>query len=986
MTEKAPGKFTELYKGLNPAQKKAVDSIDGPVMVIAGPGTGKTTILTFRIASILKKTDTPPDAILALTFTESGARSMRQKLIDIVGQEGYRVRIHTFHSFCNDIIKSYPSEFPRIIGAEHATDADILRILEDAVLDLPLKILRPWGEPLHYVAAIRNAVKDLKREAVAVLDFEKQAQAERKKFEALSGRYHVKGAHKGKMKGEYKERLRNIEKNEELLLVYGAYEEALRQERLFDYEDMIMEVVRTLEKNESLALELQESAQYILADEHQDANNAQNKLLEIMSSFFDRPNLFIVGDEKQAIFRFQGASLDNFLYFKKRFPAASVISLRENYRSPQKILDAAGSLIEKNKTEEYLKVKLKGAARRGGIKLAELSRPETESMYVAHEASLLLKKGVKPSNIAVLYRDNADAEKFERAFKALTIPTVTYSDTDLLSEEEIEKCVTVLRAANEPSRENMVKALLLDYFNLPHHVVYEAIHDAREARTSLASWIESSAQAGKELKQALAAISDISKTGRNKNLLAAVEYGAEKLGLVAKALKDPNGKNILRAYDRFLSFIMRFQERHKGAKLADFFKELERMETHNQKIDFQRHGDDEALALMTAHRSKGLEFDYVFVTGVYEGKWSGRKRRDKLDPFWGEAEKKHNLEDDRRLFYVALTRAREEATVSYPKEDSNGKEALPSELIGEIDPDLIEKIDIGEFENKTYPKMLGARGVESTTAPLLDKRYLNKLFLEQGLSVSALNGYLECPWRYFFVNLLRVPKSEEKHLIFGTAIHEGLKTYFNDLKNGKEDDRRAVLVFESVIKKSYLEDREIPEVLQKGGAVLLGFLKRYKGTWEKEALIEFSMRGVSSDIGGGAALPLSGKLDRVEFEKDGGAVVYDFKTGKARSRNEIEGKTKNSDGNLKRQLVFYRLLLDKFENGKYKMKKGVLDFVEPTDSGLYKREEFEITADDVFKLEEEIRRVGREILDLSFWNKKCDDKACEWCSLRKLIA
>ena len=150
-------------------------------------------------------------------------------------------------------------------------------------MDLPLRILRPWGEPLHYVAFIRNAIKDLKREAVSVEDFAKQAKTERKKFEALSGMYHEKGAHKGKMKGEYKERLRNLEKNEELLLIYRAYEEALHKERLFDYEDMIMEVVRTLEKNKPLALELQESAQYILADEHQDANNGQNKLLEIIS-------------------------------------------------------------------------------------------------------------------------------------------------------------------------------------------------------------------------------------------------------------------------------------------------------------------------------------------------------------------------------------------------------------------------------------------------------------------------------------------------------------------------------------------------------------------------------------------------------------------------------------------------------------------------------------------------------------------------------
>src|SRR3989338_7672235 len=248
------------------------------------------------------------------------------------------------------------------------------------------------------------------------------------------------------------------------------------------------------------------------------------------------------------------------------------------------------------------------------------------------------------------------------------------------------------------------------------------------------------------------------------------------------------------------------------------------MEKHKQKIDFQRSGEDDAVALMTAHRSKGLEFDYVFVTGVNEGKWSGRKRYDKLDPFWGVANIEHgiehSLEDDRRLLYVALTRARERVVISYPIIDSNGKESLPSELLHEIHSDLVEKIDTRKFESEIYPKMLGEPKVESSIAPLLEKEYLNKLFLEQGLSVSALNAYIECPWRYFFVNLIRIPRSEEKYLIFGTAIHEALKTYWNGMKDGKEDMKRAAFIFERQIKKSYLADKDIPDVLKKGFDVL----------------------------------------------------------------------------------------------------------------------------------------------------------------------
>ncbi|PIQ91357.1 MAG: hypothetical protein COV70_04120 [Parcubacteria group bacterium CG11_big_fil_rev_8_21_14_0_20_39_22] len=977
-------KFNEKYKSLNEDQKRAVDTIDGPVMVIAGPGTGKTTMLTLRIANILRITDTPPDAILALTFTESAVRAIRKKLIDIVGQAGYRVRIHTFHSFANDIISSYPSEFPRIIGSEHATDTDTVRIIENAIINSSLNVLKPWGDPLYYLKDIKSAIRDLKREAISPDTFEKSIIDAKKSLESTEDLYYESGAHKGKMRGKYKDLSKSIQKNEDLSIIYRLYEEAMAKERLFDYEDMIMEVIKVLSENESLSLQIQESAQYILADEHQDANNSQNTLLEIVSSFFESPNLFIVGDEKQAIFRFQGASLDNFLYFKNKHPDAVLIQLSQNYRSTQALLNGSFSMIKNNITEDYLRVSLKGRVDKGGISVISLPRPSIEAFWIGHSIKSLIESGVSPNEIAVIYRDNKDSSNFMRSLSANNISYTVFSDTNLLEEETVEKFVAILRAANEPSDFNLSRALFIDILGIDLIDVCDAITESKNKRISLSKVLSNSSST--KLRDCFALIERIAEFGRNKPLLYTIEYAAKEIGLVSHMIGSVNGRVSLRAYDSFLSFAMRFAERKKSVKLPDFFEEIDRMENHGLGIPFFRDENPGTVSLMTAHRSKGLEFEYVFIASVSEGKWSGRKMRDKLDPFLEGKSFDNRLEDERRLLYVAITRAKKQATISYFEEDINGKETLPSELLSEIDANFLEQktVDTG-FEEKTYPKLLESHGSSSESPSITEKSYLNEMFLRQGFSVSALNSYLNCPWQYFFVNLLRVPKIKEKPMIFGTAIHEGLKTYFNCLNKGKEDIKAACSEMERSIERSILPENEVSDSIEKGKEVLTSFIKKYKGTWTKDALVEFPVSGIDFEIGSNDTVTLKGKLDRVEFDKSGKATVFDFKTGKPKSRASIEGKTKDSNGDMKRQLTFYKLLLERLQSPQYDMKEGVLDFVEPNESGKYKREAFEITNDDILELEETIKKSAYEILELSFWDKTCTNEGCEWCKLSQQI-
>lgn len=329
--------FEKQYSQLNPAQKEAVDAIEGAIMVVAGPGTGKTKTLTLRIANILIKTQINPENILALTFTEAAAHEMRNRLIQIIGHDAYRVEITTFHSFCNYLIKRNQEEFSEIISSESANEIDQLEIIEQAMGNLELELLRPLGDLSYYVRPILSQINQLKQENITPEKLEGAIDSAEKEITSSSDLYHEKGAHKGKMKSQYLKTIKDLAKDKELLMVYKEYVRKMTELKKYDYNDMLLKVIEKFESHPYLLQLIQEKFQYFLVDEHQDTNAAQNKIVELLAGYFANPNLFVVGDEKQAIFRFQGATLENFLYFKKRYPNAKLINLAENYRSTKTI-------------------------------------------------------------------------------------------------------------------------------------------------------------------------------------------------------------------------------------------------------------------------------------------------------------------------------------------------------------------------------------------------------------------------------------------------------------------------------------------------------------------------------------------------------------------------------------------------------------------------------------------------------------------------
>jgi DNA helicase-2/ATP-dependent DNA helicase PcrA len=997
MNQNLKEKFNKLYERLNPEQKMGVDEIEGPIMVIAGPGTGKTHLLTMRIANILDKTDTTPESILALTFTESAVASMRKNLGEIIGTTAYRVNITTFHGFANNIIKEYPDDFPEIIGSTNISDVDQIKIIREIIDNSSLVKLKPFGSRYFYVPSIIHAISDLKQQGFLPEDFKKIIEKENNEFENINDLYYEKGTNKGRMKGKYITLLRNIERNKELSIVYKEYMQALRKSNFYDYSDMIIEVKTALKRNKDLLLIMQEKYQYILVDEHQDTNSAQNKILELLASYYKNPNLFIVGDEKQAIFRFQGASLENFLYFKKIYKNVKEISLKHNYRSTQTILNAAHNL-----KPDSTKLLSNASKEENLISIREFTNPQSEYNFLGNDIKQLLDNNYKPEQITVLYRENRDVFDIVRVLRKFNIPFTIESDQDILDDQDIKKLLIILRAIyNFGKDRELIELLYIDIFDIPALDIYK-LSSFKRGNISLYEIIksdkllkEANIENIEKLREIYKKLSIWKKQSYNKNAVAIFEDIIRDSGLLRKILSDSLATEKIEKLGTFFDQVKNLIASHKDYTLDDFFDYLNVIKEHN--ISIKNKGLAYSVGkvrLMTAHKSKGLEFDNVYIINAQDGHWGGRRNHENIklpSQIFSMLNKieddlvEDDDEDERNLFYVAITRAKKQVTITYAIKNQEGREKLPSIFVQEIRPEFVKIFKIESEKIQMLENNMQTEFNQDTNevSSIKEKDFLNDLFIENGLSVTALNNYLTCPWNYFFNNLIRLPGNQNKFMIFGTAVHEALKNYFDNLKDGK-DLKKDYLIkrFKESLDTKPIVQNEYIEMLEKGTKALGGYYDFYHKSFKTNILNEVNITRIQL----AENIYINGKIDKIEMlDSLNNVNVVDYKTGKAKSRNELGGLNKNSTGDYLRQLTFYKLLLDNYQNKKFKMQSGEIDFIQPDEKGNYKKELFTITKEMTDNLEVQIKQTAKEILDLSFWNKTCNDKNCEFCALRKMI-
>ncbi len=955
--------FTEAYKRLNKAQKEAVDTVEGPVMVVAGPGTGKTQILSLRIANILLKTDTAPSSILAIAFTDSAVKAMRKRLLTFIGARAYEIPIYTFHGFANDRIQEFPDAFPRIIGSEPISDIERIRIIEKILLEGDWKILRPSGDPLYYVRPVLSIIQSIKREGYDPVTFRVLIDCQQSDYDAVPDKIHLKGAYKGQMKAEYKNLQEKIHKNKELVEVFRLYEEALQKGRLYDYEDMILEMVRGMESNETFLRTLQERYQYVLVDEHQDTNGSQNKIVELLVSFHQNPNLFIVGDEKQAVYRFQGASLQNFISFKDRFVEAKVIHLEENYRSTQRILDASHGLIQKN--TDISPQKLKSQDKHvHTINIVETDNEEAEAEYIALHIQNKLAN-VSAEEIAVIYRNNNDSRLIERALYSKAIPYTIQSNRGIFEDDDIARFIDTLEAiAHIEQEELLARVILFDFITTDFISTASIIQRAYKERVSLSKLLE------KEMPEIWNTLCTLAVKAHNEPLRDSLELILHNTGFLSHIMEHAQSHDKAHKVRVLIQEAEELTKKNSQATLADFVVHVRTLIEHRISLSMSE-SSGIGVQLMTAHKSKGLEFEHVYIMGVYDGHWGNRRSMQKFTiPGIGE-DVDHTIEDERRLFYVALTRAKKDIVISYPNHRSDGGELFPAQFIEEIDTEHVTRI-------KT-----DIQATFSKKDPAIDKRkeqyrtYIKKLFLEQGLNVTALNSYLDCPWKYFFRNLLRVPEIKSTPQLFGDAIHAAFKRLSGDIIKNSATEEKFIEYYIQALSRLPLPEREYEELKKKGEDILKRYYTEYKDSFNQNIRTEYS---ICCPLG---ETVIKGNIDKIEFN-DHAMSVVDYKTGKSKTRNHIIGKTKGQGaGDYWRQLQFYKLLLDQSDLSKhYTFKEGIIDFVEPDEKGYFHKESFTISDEDIVVIKELITKVMQEIISLSFFSHECKD-ICEYCDLAK---
>jgi len=985
--------FNEAYAALNPAQKRAVDTIEGPVMVIAGPGTGKTQVLALRIAKILLETQMDPSNILALTFTDAGVKAMRERLHKYIGTQAYQVSIYTFHSFAERLIRDYPDAYLRVIGGRPASDLDKVSLVEAILSDGNFKLLRPLGDPSYYVSPIIRILGVLKKEYITPDIFVEIIERQEKELLAIE-KVHQKGAHTGKVRSEYTKKEKTIAKNRELLRVYRAYEALLNQKRLYDFEDMIVETVKALEHNEDMLRDLQETYQYVLADEHQDVNGSQNRILELLCNFHTRPNIFVVGDEKQAIYRFQGASLENFLYFEDVFTDTQKIDLTLNYRSGQQILDAAHSLIAVD-DGPLAALRLPLVAEKvesSEVERREFSHQAVEDSWVIGEVESLLDRGTLPEEIAIIVRTNKEVEQFAALLRKEGIAVEASADGDILDHPITHAILNLIDATVSSHNEKALFALLHgSYWGITTNDVIKIV-SARSYGNSLHSILSDESKLQELKVEHLNAAMNIVATleeARSKESLEAperiLEFLLQKSGFLDHAIThDPieAGRVIRRIYDEVQGMTLE----SKAATLKQVHAVFELHKKHRLPLNapyISTHSN--AVRVMTAHKSKGLEFTAVFVPHAVDTLWGGSVKRNYFDiPLTQHVNTAlfDPIDDERRLFYVALTRTKRQLYLSCAETNTEGKVLVASRLLESLEKKYVKRKETRAEENGFDPLDHLKKGATPVSVDAeLFKTHLEK----KGLSATALNNYLRSPWDYVYRNVLRIPEVQALSMQFGTAIHGVMEylsfAYASTQKMPSITQLKAHL--EKELLKLPITATEFTQLHEKGLEVLVGYTQHIAQAMPAESKVEFALQvSLQTGLENFPEVSLTGKIDRLDFDGKGNVIlVVDYKTGKYKTRNEIEGKTKNSNGDYKRQLTFYALLLSLYDKEGYACKKGMLTFVEPDAKGVIHEEFFEISEEEIDVLKNEIIRVTQEITTGSFLTTPCDPSVSNYCTL-----
>ncbi len=955
-------KFADEYAKLNPDQRKAVETIEGPVMVVAGPGTGKTQVLAMRVANILKRTQMRPANILCLTFSVSGATAMRERLRRLIGADAYAVTVSTIHAFAQSIIEQQPQLFDAWSARKQLSDIEKIRQMNTIIdhVSSQSELINP-KDPYGKVPELLNRISQVKREGKTHEELLKCAD----EYDAV-----MQGKSKAGTKAHEKN-LRAARMFRDFTDIFRRYQEMLEATGHFDYDDSILYVIRALEEDDDLLASLQERYQYVLVDEFQDTNGAQYRLIELLTTYRTlphEPNLFIVGDDDQAIYRFQGANLRNMLAFHERFPSAPIIPLTISYRSTQAILSTAQQLIERNDErlvghiEGLQKILTAASGEKGTAPM--LLRPASDTAEAWLIADLIedrMKGGILPQEIAILTQTNQELFPVYDVLRARKIPVILRGKDDLLAHSLVLQALTILHAVEQPNHDSKLSAALgcacfglspVDLARL-HGLCREKKIHFTDLLLKLPDEQELPLVNREALTKAHQLILDLQAKLPSRTALETVEHVLRDCGLVpevsnpAESKLDPRDCAVIEA---FFSFVKKQCLERPHCSLSDLLSELKLYgdPTYGQvRLTYELpHLTTEGVQLMTAHQSKGLEFDVVILTNFRDGHWDKRTRRSMVSipediVFGWEKEQKsfEQHQDERRVAFVAMTRARRELLFTCPKEMTVGEKARtvsPSGFFSEMG-ELPE--EDGVLRNPQHASLL----LHPRSSPMDDalRGYIEERLKTFALSPTALGRFLSDPREFLLVDILMQPEhfdeSSVRSLGYGSAVHWALRQWGVAKTEGKEFGADQFIgAFDWYLSERTILTKKQREDLLAFGKITLPdyFEQRLHASTAFLYAIEREYRARLSDSQIPSGIPLKGKIDRIDLPSATSALatVIDYKAGKPKGESEIRGGieegsvSRGQGGSHFRQLTFYALLLE-HADPLLKPQSFVLDYI-----------------------------------------------------------
>ncbi len=1101
--------YEERYKKLNTAQKKAVDTVEGPVLVVAGPGSGKTEILSLRVGNILKQTDIAPSNILCLTFTDSAAINMRKRLAGLIGRDAYRVAIHTFHSFGVEVINRNPEFFyngASFVSADELTQLSIIEnILKESDHDNPLRSEHP-EQGFVYASAILNAISNLKKAGLTPDEFrailkhnsEEQEYAnpllaevfdqriskgifeevahiltEFKKYEsksfplthlkswleAMSGtlsRALLEAEEAGKAtplsewktkytkkdsdgKRVHKDSIYIIKMNA-LADIYEKYRNEMHRQSFYDFDDMLLETIQAVKENDTLRYDIQEQFQYILVDEFQDTNDAQIRLLQLISSApvnEGRPNVMAVGDDDQAIYKFQGAEISNILNFKDAYDNPDIITMTENYRSTQKILDIARHIIQKG--EERLENIIPELEKKliasnpnitdGDIVHKIFATDAHELCFVADEIKRLVENGKNPEDIAVISRKHKELMNVTTYLSAHNIPIHYERQQNIFDEPHIHQLITISQFITTLARKDKSEAdellpeiLSYPFWGLERETIWKLSVEARQKSRGEREWLgimrESEDQKLQQIAHFFDELTGASQTETLESVLDKIV--GSHVSLVADSEEDDNSgvenkepkaidkfvspfrehyfgveefQNNTTSYLTFLSSLrvfvhaLRKYKNGEQLKLDDLVEFVELHKKNKKQITDTSPftGARHAVNLMTSHKAKGLEFDTVFVLSCQDDIWASSARGGRLS--FPEnlriAPAGDTTDDQLKLFYVAMTRAKSNLYLTSYTAKGSGKESSKLRFLNlhekreDVDGFIVTILSGENSEEKEKSIQDTVKVLERSWdayhhQPFIkdERALLETLLKDYQMPVTHFNNFLNVadggPQTFLEQNLLRFPQSMTPSGSYGTAMHKVVELIYTQLrKDGVVPSEETVLGwFERELEMKRLSSTDFTLFLKRGKDALAIYYKERIDSFDPTHKIEVDFKHQGVMIGDAH---ITGKIDKIISLDSNLLEVVDIKTGKsAESWGGKDAYEKVKLYKYKNQLIFYKLLVensrDFISTGGVSI--GQLEFLEPKNNKIMSLS-LEMNNEEVERVKKLIDIIYRKIITLN---------------------